>query len=206
MKKNKMMRLASLLLVCVLLTTSVIGGTFAKYVTVQSGSDNARVAAWGFGDATTVEFNLFTYTDANVKSSNNDKIIAPGTGNTATINFDYADTTGKGAPEVAYKVTLAVDTENTDIADAIKANPAITWSFGGTTYGSWDAMVTAINGYKEDVAAGKLPSFDTNGLTIGWKWEFLDTDAQNKTDTDMGNANPLDECKLAIKLTAAQVD
>lgn len=31
MKKNKMMRLAAVLLVCVLLSTSVIGGTFAKY-------------------------------------------------------------------------------------------------------------------------------------------------------------------------------
>ena len=31
MKKNKMMRLAAILLVCVLMTTSVISGTFAKY-------------------------------------------------------------------------------------------------------------------------------------------------------------------------------
>ena len=47
MKKNRMMRLASILLICVLLTTSVISGTFAKYVTADTGSDNARVAKWG---------------------------------------------------------------------------------------------------------------------------------------------------------------
>ena len=47
MKKNKMMRLASALLVCVLLSTSVISGTFAKYVTSDTASDSARVAKWG---------------------------------------------------------------------------------------------------------------------------------------------------------------
>ena len=47
MKKNKMMRLASFLLVATLLTTSMISGTFAKYVTEGSASDSARVAKWG---------------------------------------------------------------------------------------------------------------------------------------------------------------
>ena len=47
MKKNRMMRLASILLVCVLLTTSVISGTFAKYTTSASAGDTARVAKWG---------------------------------------------------------------------------------------------------------------------------------------------------------------
>ena len=44
MKKNKMMRIASVLLVAVILTTCAISGTFAKYVTSGNGSDNARVA------------------------------------------------------------------------------------------------------------------------------------------------------------------
>ena len=47
MKKNRMMRVASALLVAVLLTTCAISGTFAKYVTTESGSDFARVAKWG---------------------------------------------------------------------------------------------------------------------------------------------------------------
>ena len=48
MRKNRMMRLASVLLVLCLLTTSVISGTFAKYVTTVGGRDEARVARWGF--------------------------------------------------------------------------------------------------------------------------------------------------------------
>ena len=46
MKKNKTMRLASGLLVAVLLTTCAISGTFAKYVSDATNSDTARVAKW----------------------------------------------------------------------------------------------------------------------------------------------------------------
>ena len=62
MKKNKMMRIASVLLVAVLLSTCAISGTFAKYVTTDSGSDSARVAKFAF----TVSENGtdFTTTDA----------------------------------------------------------------------------------------------------------------------------------------------
>ena len=47
MKKNVMMRIASILLVCVLVTTCGISGTFAKYTTNATSSDTARVARWG---------------------------------------------------------------------------------------------------------------------------------------------------------------
>ena len=53
MKTNKMMRIASVLLVAVLLSTCAISGTFAKYVTTASGNDTARVALW---DVSVVDF------------------------------------------------------------------------------------------------------------------------------------------------------
>ena len=46
MRKNKMMRLASVLLVAVLMTTCAISGTFAKYTTTFTGTDTAKVATW----------------------------------------------------------------------------------------------------------------------------------------------------------------
>ena len=46
MKKNTMMRLAAVLLVVALLTTSVICGTFAKYTSADTATDSARVAKW----------------------------------------------------------------------------------------------------------------------------------------------------------------
>lgn len=44
MRKNRMMRAASALLVAVLMTTCTISGTFAKYVTSADSTDTARVA------------------------------------------------------------------------------------------------------------------------------------------------------------------
>ena len=46
--KKSMLRIASVLLVAVLLTTCIISGAFAKYVTnTESYAENARVAKWG---------------------------------------------------------------------------------------------------------------------------------------------------------------
>ena len=47
MKKNKLMRAASILLVATLISTCAISGTFAKYVTTGSATNTARVAKWG---------------------------------------------------------------------------------------------------------------------------------------------------------------
>jgi hypothetical protein len=47
MKRNKWMRIASVLLVAALISTCAISGTFAKYVTEDSAYDSARVAKFG---------------------------------------------------------------------------------------------------------------------------------------------------------------
>ena len=111
MKKNVMMRVASALLVAVLMTTSVISGTFAKYVTADDAQDSARVAKWGV--QVSVDGTLFddTYIDApsedadtiTVKSSNTDKLVAPGTKNETGITAVVA-----GTPEVDVKVVFEV--------------------------------------------------------------------------------------------------
>ena len=49
MKKNKFMRLASVMLMLCLITTCAISGTFAKYTTSGTATDTARVAKWGVG-------------------------------------------------------------------------------------------------------------------------------------------------------------
>ena len=117
MKKNKMMRIASVLLVAVLMSTCAISGTFAKYVTSAEGGDSARVAKWGVGiTATTGAFGAAyksadgkistTYNAAadSVYSANGtDKVVAPGTGDTlATLKIE-------GAPEVDTIVEVAVN-------------------------------------------------------------------------------------------------
>lgn len=109
MKKNRMMRLASVLLVCVLMTTSVISGTFAKYTTSAEAEDTARVARWGVELAVTGGDTLFSKeydgTDSRitVKSSDTEDVVAPGTQNTTGVTF-----TLNGTPEVATKVTASI--------------------------------------------------------------------------------------------------
>ena len=47
MRKNKFLRLASVMLMLCLITTCAISGTFAKYTTSDEALDSARVAKWG---------------------------------------------------------------------------------------------------------------------------------------------------------------
>ena len=116
MKKNVMMRLACFLLVAVLISTSAISGTYAKYVTEASGSDKARVAKWGV-EVTAQGSSMFNneYTNTTngltVKSEEDDvKVVAPGTNSTEAGGAAVFTISGK--PEVATVVT--VDVKNTE--------------------------------------------------------------------------------------------
>ncbi len=128
MKKQKktFTRLASLLFALVLITTSIIGGTFAKYTTSAEASDTARVAKFGvvvnaggslFSNAyleakngdTPVVWTSGYVNDSkkiNVATSANtgDNIVAPGT-KSATTGLTFGVT---GTPEVATQVTATI--------------------------------------------------------------------------------------------------
>ena len=117
MKKNRMMRVASILLVAVLLTTSAISGTFAKYVTSDSVSDSARVAKWGVTVTTTGSLfeHQYSYASDSTKSSvirvDAGDVVAPGTSNTDGLTFTIT-----GSPEVAVNITsAATSTANVEL-------------------------------------------------------------------------------------------
>lgn len=228
MKKNRMMRLASILLVCVLLTTSVISGTFAKYVTQTEVNDAARVAYWGFDAPATQTFGLFDHGDVKIVSSNTDKVIAPGSSASASFAFGYTNATNPAitAPEVDYRLTVAVETTGT--YTALDNNPSFTWELkkGSTVVGTYqkvEDLVAAIkdlsgaaSGVKE-YTAGNLPAAFTSAdevYTIGWNWAFTDgsatkddfDNAQNIIDTAMGNMADLNEISITITVLAEQID
>ncbi len=135
MKKNKMMRIASVLLVAVLISTCAISGTFAKYVTKAEGSDTARVAKWGilltmegddmFAPEYVADDETFLgstdnqdpilsvrvdqdYLEAATEEDITD-LVAPGTTN------DAFKATITGKPEVAVRYTLHIDKDWTDV-------------------------------------------------------------------------------------------
>lgn len=223
MKKTKLMRAALLLLVLTLITSCFVGGTFAKYTTSAEGSDTARVAKWGFKDASVVLTDLFNTNYNNVLSTEN--VIAPGTKGNASFGFTYGGDNNATAPEVAYTFKVSADESTCD--PSIKKNTNIKWSLDGAVVpaagsavaGSWDALLAAIKNLsgdpsgEETYAPGNLPgAFKTaDGAymhTVAWEWAFETANdaTQDKNDTDMGNANPLATVTLKITVSATQVD
>ena len=202
MKKNVMMRIASVMLVLVLMTSSVISGTFAKYVSAGSGYDTARVAKWGvqvqgfdsmFSQNYVTHDPNFTalYTNS-VITSTDEKVVAPGTsGKMAEINVT-------GVPEVAVKVTYAasdiylgnwVDNEGKFYCPII-INICGT-ELCGLNYNSPDEFATAITnmvaGYSKSYAAHTdLSHTSVQGeyMDITWEWAFEGKagSANNQTD------------------------
>lgn len=113
MKKNKAMRLASVLLVLTLLTTCMTAGTFAKYTTGAEGTSTARVAKFGVnvsvdagnvfgqkyknetnGNGVTVEENAIT-----VKAD--EMVVAPGTKGEMTFSIT-------GTPETSVSLNVVL--------------------------------------------------------------------------------------------------
>lgn len=219
MKKNRMMRTAAILLVCVLLTTSVISGTFAKYTTFATVTDKARVAYWGFGRQAATTFDLFdgVYVDetngTTVKGAKN--VIAPGTAKETKFAFAYTNNAeGINAPEVAY--TFVVDADITGNYAELDTNENFYWTLDETKYGTVAELLKAI----EDLDGNKNQNrYEANTLpekfgvgsehTIGWKWIF-DEAAGGKDldemDTAMGNKDTLADVAITITITATQID
>lgn len=110
MKKNMFMRLAMALVLLVLVTTSAVGGTYAKYTTSGDKVDQARVAKFGVV-LDIAEASMFAKeygtddTDysgsVSVKSSSADLVVAPGTSGMVAFSIS-------GTPEVATKVTIGI--------------------------------------------------------------------------------------------------
>ena len=214
MKKNRMMRLASVLLVCVLLTTSVISGTFAKYVTSAEATDSARVAKWGISMNSTGSDTFVGLYDSSVDAIDDKDVVAPGTSRSAVYQIS-------GQPETDYVVTF----KGTMIHDIYlgkgtytytpDAGDDITYVGMGKTMGDSDKYfpltyklkIETTNGTEENFVAGTVYSyatlaeamaaltnckvlFDANEgcdvkVTLTWEWPFAGQD--DAADTVLGD-------------------
>ena len=205
MKKNKMMRLASVLLVAVLMSTCAISGTFAKYVTKGTAKSEARVAKFGVrvaaeGDLFSTEYETHdetaTITGNSVISSDNKNVVAPGTSGSLTKTM----ITGK--PEVAVRVTneATVTLENWTVEGEFYCPIVIT--VNGTAVNTSTctsaeefaaAVKTAIDAttaeYEANTDFGNLTEAQAaKGLSVSWEWPFYTDDNADKKDTALGDA------------------
>lgn len=224
MRKNKMMRLASALLVAVLLTTCAISGTFAKYVTSANSTDTARVAKWGVTVTTTGDMFGDAYKDGVVT------FVADEDVDTITVQADTAGTNvvapGTNGTLAAYDVagTPEVDTVVTYTAELTLTG----WEVGGDEY---CPIVFTVNGTEikmdatndtvakleaavEAAIVAATQKYHTNDnltaveddLVVTWSWAFTGDDVK---DTALGNAAATGSAAtitLATSMTITQVD
>lgn len=226
MKKNTMMRLAAVMLMCVLLTTSVVGGTFAKYVTSAESTDSARVAKWGVDvevEADTAFATAYGKDDSattiaqTVVSSTSDKLLAPGTKGTLCTAY----ITGK--PEVAVHITktptLVLNGWTTNGTDYYC--PLVITVDGTEYYGMDDAYLNAQDPVAAFIAAVEKalsanyevgPNTDLTVYNkVEWSWAFEGSDDKqtNEKDTALGDkaATPSDiTIDFKYVITVTQLD
>ena len=232
MKKNVMMRLASFLLVAVLISTSAISGTYAKYVTEGTGTDSARVAKWGvqitaastmFAQEYATDDETATF-EGNYSVSSANKVVAPGTkGSMVAIAIT-------GTPEVAARVTYTPDVNLgnnwIDKDDTTKFYCPIKVTVNnvvlcGLDYATAADFETAIEENIKSATADYGPGTDLSAvnddLNISWEWPFeadgtyLVNQQTNAKDTflgdraaqEVGNAGTID---VSLTVTVTQID
>ena len=203
MKRNRMMRIASFLLLAVLATTCVISGTFAKYTSDFTGTSNARVAKWDVtvggekGASTTQEFEFDLF--ASIKDSggvnaeddvkagqNGAHIIAPGTEGSVQVILE-----NESEVSATYKIVLT---------ETNAAGVPIQYSFNGADWHSVDAF----NEAQETAETSQVLAM-TNGTgtaTVYWRWIY---DGNDTADTELG-LNGEHTVKLTTQIVVTQKD
>jgi hypothetical protein len=195
MKRNWVSKFAGLVLVLTLVTSSLVSGTYAKYVTTVTATDSVSVAAWvvelednGTTNTTyTTTFDLIgTLTDTGV----NGNLLAPGT--VGSFSVDY-DTTGT---EVAHNILIELD-----VADLLTDLTYLKfYSDSGRT-----TLLTPTAGVIEVADVDRAASAGTTGTaTVYWGWAFSADGTQDTADTLDGIA--ADDFDVTVTLTATQLD
>ena len=119
---EKLLFLAGVLFCLILITTALMGGLFARYVTTDTGSDSARVAK--FGNLTLTETGDF------VGDTQKTGIVIPG------VNLNKKVTVSFDASEVATIVFVEVDASGwTVVNNLFMKGTLLSWTLAdGWTY------------------------------------------------------------------------
>ena len=211
MKKNKMMRVASVLLVAVLLSTCAISGTFAKYTTSDTATDTARVAKWGVTVSATGDDAFATKYDDNASESgtkvvSTTDVVAPGTkGTLASISIN-------GTPEVMVDVTVTANLTLTGWEIDGGEYCPIVFKVGEEEIKMEGTTITTIADLESAVEAKFTEMSQTNvsvgtdlaaNISISWEWPYAGEDTK---DTALGDLTTAPTITFDCRVTVTQVD
>lgn len=196
MKKNIAMRVASLVLMCTIVTSCFVSSTFAKYTSSVSGQDSVTVAKWDIningddieGMTNSQEFAIFdTITNSNANGESvKENMIAPGT--EGSFNFAIQNSSDVKAK---YTVSFTVD-------QSALGGKTIPFEYSVDGGSSWENSLANVADTVIEIGA-------TSNVTVKWRWAF-DSGA-DANDTAIGVlAQSAKQITVTATITATQVD
>ena len=198
-KKSYVGRLGALALMLTVITTCLLGGTMARYVTEVTGSATATVASWSFkannnGNNTTFATidlgdttNRTSYDENTLKK----KVIAPGTSGKFTITIDGTDSD----VGIDYAVKIKASDGTTLPSDLLFSTEEITEAKSDLTLTKLEEKLTGTIDYSNAANAMK------KDITIYWAWDFGENDTTSANDNDYAGQT----WTLDIAVTGKQV-
>lgn len=224
--KKKMSILGALVL-AVVVTAASVSGTYAKYTSSFSASDNATVAKWVVTESDAQQFKLFETTSNNATANN---LVAPGGAKTASFEFsvdaevDYTISVDNVALTNVAKLALTEGTESKGTTVTAEEKQKLTDAklMLGDDYAPIMFTLTAANNNGHDVTAtnnieaiktalkaileDKVTDYGT--VTIGWSWAYEQDagikDLTNRLDTELGKAYNGKTITVTVNVTATQ--
>lgn len=199
---RKIARISALLLVLCMISTVMIGGTFAKYTSEYSGQDTALVARWSFtaaqvADATSTgetlgtntELELFDHaydTHINQNAADGKFILAPGVSDDFTLSLDYladvdADVSisidtlaGSAVVPVEYSVDNGANWKTlAQLPDALAAKIA---ADSASFVGDSGSSITDANTSDKTIRIANVDNNSTTKVqiseTVKWRWAY----------------------------------
>ena len=201
MNNKNLARLAILTLCLTFVSTSLLGGTLAKYTSNVTASATATVADWSIevGDTEitvdpvpTVTFGLFsTVKEYDFSGTDDDvatgSLIAPGTGGEFALEIENLS-------EVSAKYAIVLSEVN-------DGGIPIEYCVDD---GAWKTSIADLSTSLEgELKLGAAPVSATK--TIKWRWAFEKDDARDIADTALGIAGT-DTVAVTANITVTQLD
>jgi hypothetical protein len=216
MKKNVFLKIGLVAVIVCILTSLVVSGTFAKFVTAITEDDSARVAKFGVEVGSTNAEDVFVSAQGDSEfytvNGGEEDVFAPGT--TGKMNINYT-----GTPEVAVELSFDVTGSgyegNWKVSSDESADDYYPLLFTATLKSSTgeDIVICSGKSYEEFVTNLELTTMSLEAgvdissyeLEIDWEWVFYVDEASDIADTYISGLETAPTFELGVKAVVSQI-